>query len=502
MFGTEGDRDIHPRRDLAEQAIGKIAEPLGLSLEDAALGVVEIVNAKMANVLERVVVGRGFDPRDFSILSYGGSGPLHAAGYAGELGINRVVIPGEVASVWSAFGIALSDIRYQLERDTQISSPFDAAELERVYAGLEEDLRRQVAASRVEDNDPELVRYARIRYEWQRHELEIRVPSKLDAGAVAEVGDRFVAMYESALRVGGAAARSAAGDRVRARAGLRGHRRAVDLARGPVRRTATVRAPARASSTSQRGEGGVETPVYDGTALKPGEVLTGPAIVDLPTTGIVVPPGARLRARPGRRLHPDLRRLSMATLDRTTMSEAEHRAFWDGKQHSYIPIGDLQVPEGLELWTDAKQDVDPITFEVLRHNLWNANEEHGSIVANLAVSPIAMETRDFQTAIITNDGEILFFGPYLQYLAGFMDMVVKYIIEQRGADIRPGDMWLVQRPVDRHRPSARRRTCSARCSWTASSSAGWPTTSTRTTSVAPSRAHSAPTPRTSTSTRS
>ena len=70
---------------------------------------------------------------------------------------------------------------------------------------------------------------------------------------------------------------------------------------------------------------------------------------------------------------------------------------------------------------------------MLRHNLWNANEEHGSIVANLAVSPIAMETRDFQTAIITNDGEILFFGPYLQYLAGFMDMVVKYIIEQRGA---------------------------------------------------------------------
>jgi N-methylhydantoinase B len=138
----------------------------------------------------------------------------------------------------------------------------------------------------------------------------------------------------------------------------------------------------------------------------------------------------------------------MATVDRSagTMSEEEHRAFWDGQAHSYIPIGELRVPHGLELYEDAATDVDPITFEVLRHNLWNANEEHGSIVANLAVSPIAMETRDFQTAIITADGEILFFGPYLQYLAGFMDMVVKYIIEQRGADIRPGDMWLVNDP--------------------------------------------------------
>jgi N-methylhydantoinase B len=136
----------------------------------------------------------------------------------------------------------------------------------------------------------------------------------------------------------------------------------------------------------------------------------------------------------------------MATIDRTQMSEEEHRAFWDGQAHSYIPVGELRVPEGLELWTDADAEVDPITFEVLRHNLWNANEEHGSIVANLAVSPIAMETRDFQTAIITADGEILFFGPYLQYLAGFMDMVVKYIVEQRGSDIRPGDMWLVNDP--------------------------------------------------------
>ena len=83
-------RDIHPRRDLAEQAIRRRSPSRsGSRSTDAALGIVEIVNAKMANVLERVVVGRGFDPRDFAIFAYGGSGPFHAAGYAGELGVDR-----------------------------------------------------------------------------------------------------------------------------------------------------------------------------------------------------------------------------------------------------------------------------------------------------------------------------------------------------------------------------------------------------------------------------
>lgn len=126
--------------------------------------------------------------------------------------------------------------------------------------------------------------------------------------------------------------------------------------------------------------------------------------------------------------------------------EQEHRRFWDGINHAYIPAGTLKVPEGLRLHTKGAEEVDPITFEVVRHSLWNTNQEHGTVLANLAVSPILLETRDFQTAILTETGELLFFGPYLQYLAGFMDMVVHYIVEQHGARIRPGDMWLVNDP--------------------------------------------------------
>jgi N-methylhydantoinase A len=288
VFGA-GERQIRPRRDLAEQAVQRLADRLGLSLIDTALGIIEIVNAKMANVLERVVVGRGFDPRDFAILSYGGSGPLHAAGYARELGVGNVVVPGEVASVWSAFGIGLSDIRYQLERDCQLISPFDPAELERIYGELEAELREQIANSRVRDASPIMLRHARIRYEWQRHELEVNVPDDLDEAIVADVTGTFEASYES--RYGSAALLPEAklelvSVRVEAVAptGVRAAGRTAGRTDGDARKETRRIA-------FERGSAPQDTPVYDGSALTTGQEVHGPAVIDLPTTGIVVPPG-------------------------------------------------------------------------------------------------------------------------------------------------------------------------------------------------------------------
>ena len=292
VFGTGSGGQIRPRRDLAEQAIRRVAEPLGLSLTDAALGIVEIVNAKMANVLERVVVGRGFDPRDFAILSYGGSGPLHAAGYARELGVGRVVIPGEVASVWSAFGIALSDVRHQVEQDCQLVSPFDPRELESLYGELEAALQGPAESGRVDGQGVELQRSARIRYEWQRHELEVRVPAALDADAVAGVTARFGEMYEA--RYGSAALLPEArleivSIRVEAvtPTGVQARSRSVSEPGGELQKASRV-------VHFVRGQEGADTPVLRGDALEADHEVRGPAVVDLPTTGIVLPPGTKL----------------------------------------------------------------------------------------------------------------------------------------------------------------------------------------------------------------
>ncbi|WP_180954868.1 hydantoinase B/oxoprolinase family protein [Bacillus sp. V3-13] len=132
-----------------------------------------------------------------------------------------------------------------------------------------------------------------------------------------------------------------------------------------------------------------------------------------------------------------------------TLQEIEkHRKFWDGDQHAYIPIEPLQIPPSVKLHREYDEKIDPISYEVIRHNLWNVNQEQGKIVENLAVSPITLETRDFQTAIFTEDAEILFFGPYLQYFGGMLDVMIKYVIEKRGEEpgIHEGDVFMQNDP--------------------------------------------------------
>jgi N-methylhydantoinase A len=287
VFGTAGGRQIHPDRGLAEEAIRHVAEPLGLSVVDAARGIVEIIDAKMANLLENVVIGRGFDPRDFTIFSFGGSGPVHAAGYARELGVTDVLVPGEIASVWSAFGIALSDVRYAAEADVQLVSPIDAAELETTYGGIEDGLRGHL------DDRPDAAfrRFARMRYEWQRNELEVGVPSgPLTDAALQSVTADFEQRYEQ--RYGQAALLPDARFEV---VNLRSEAVVPSTIQAAAQQIGSEQAASRKPDrkvTFQRGVEPTDTPIYDGRTLGPGERVDGPAVIDLPTTGIPVPPDA------------------------------------------------------------------------------------------------------------------------------------------------------------------------------------------------------------------
>jgi N-methylhydantoinase A len=303
VFGTAGDRRIHPDRSLAEEAIRRVAEPLHLSVVDAARGIVEIIDAKMANLLENVVVGRGFDPRDFTIFSFGGSGPVHAAGYARELGVTDVLVPGEIASVWSAFGIALSDLRYAAEADVQLVSPIDAAELEATYHGIEDGLRANVG----DEPGAEFRRFARMRYEWQRNELEVGVPSgRLTDEALAAVTTDFEQRYEQ--RYGQAALLPDARFEI---VNVRSEAVVPSSIQATAQRVdgdgEAVRKPDR-KVTFERGVEPRDTPIYDGRALTPGERVDGPAVIDLPTTGIPVPPDAVVTRTPRGDFHLTFKR--------------------------------------------------------------------------------------------------------------------------------------------------------------------------------------------------
>ncbi|MGA1518512.1 MAG: hydantoinase B/oxoprolinase family protein, partial [Burkholderiaceae bacterium] len=121
---------------------------------------------------------------------------------------------------------------------------------------------------------------------------------------------------------------------------------------------------------------------------------------------------------------------------------------FDGRQSGYVPPAKLSISPKLKLQQKAATKLDPITFEVIRHSLWNINEEHGATIQRLSGSPVAMYALDLNPSILTEDGEFVFFGPYMQYMSGVTDTQVKWILENRSDNpgIQDGDMFLANDP--------------------------------------------------------
>jgi N-methylhydantoinase B len=121
---------------------------------------------------------------------------------------------------------------------------------------------------------------------------------------------------------------------------------------------------------------------------------------------------------------------------------------FDGKIFPYIPQSKLQISDRLKLHADWPEEVDPITYEVIRHNLWHINEEHGATIQRISGSPVAMYALDLNPSILTEDAEFVYFGPYMQYMSGVTDTQVKWTLEYRSENpgIEEGDMFLANDP--------------------------------------------------------
>lgn len=135
----------------------------------------------------------------------------------------------------------------------------------------------------------------------------------------------------------------------------------------------------------------------------------------------------------------------MATTDTTSNVPAAPAVPWDGRLGPYRPSDPLTVDGGVRLHrVEPGTEVDPITFEVLSTKLWNINEEHADTIQRVSGSPVVVENYDFNTCITTEIGEPFLFAPYIQYFAGAAEYLVKYTLENRGANpgIEPGDIFV------------------------------------------------------------
>lgn len=129
------------------------------------------------------------------------------------------------------------------------------------------------------------------------------------------------------------------------------------------------------------------------------------------------------------------------------VSEMDGTAF-DGRNMGYVPPKTLKISGKLKLHKKGAKNIDPITYEVVRHALWHVNEEHGATIQRISGSPVAMYALDLNPSILTEDGEFVYFGPYMQYMSGVTDTQVKWILEFRSDNpgIRDGDMFLANDP--------------------------------------------------------
>ncbi|MFM9107942.1 MAG: hydantoinase/oxoprolinase family protein [Chloroflexota bacterium] len=167
---------ILPDRDAAERAIReRIAGPLGLSVTEAAAGIIDIVNSKMAYAIRAITVQRGLDPAGFAMLAFGGAGPMHGCAIARELGIPVTVVP-VAPGAFSALGMLLGDVRHDLVR-TRLArfDAVDPADLAARFAALEAEGAAMIAAEAPEA-DPAAERSVELRYVGQEYTVRVPVP--------------------------------------------------------------------------------------------------------------------------------------------------------------------------------------------------------------------------------------------------------------------------------------------------------------------------------------
>lgn len=282
--------------DLARKAIQtEIAGPLGLSIEDAAAAIYAVQNAQTGDLLRKTVVEAGHDPREFVLYAFGGAGPANCAAYATEVGVDEVVVPlGQVASAFSAYGLASSNIVLAAELSDPVVVPFDPARAEKNFLQLEQQVRDGLARQGLTFADVKIHRSVDMRYSMQLAEVPTPVPEgPLGRATIEATVDAFERHY-AALYGEGSGFRESGIQAITFRVRGEGVLPFSPAFPGvsPARSSDPAEARAGSRPVCLGGTAGfVDTAVYDYSKLRAGHVLQGPAIVEVPTTTVVVPAG-------------------------------------------------------------------------------------------------------------------------------------------------------------------------------------------------------------------
>lgn len=275
--------------DGVQAALERLSQKLDLTPYEVAQGIVRIANNNMVNAIKLISVNRGHDPRDFTLVAFGGGGGMHACALARELNIKKVVIP-MLSAVFSAWGMLLSDLRRDtlLTQIVELSANGAAEELNRTFKTLEKQALDSYVAEGFKPSQVHFLRYARCRYQNQEHSVEITISGgEITAETLPVILETFHSDYEREYTY-----------RLKAPVELVCYH-LIAIAEVDKLKPQKIQPSGKKLADAIKGqrkvdfiEDGIhEATIYAGELLEPGMKFSGPAVVEESGATIVIPPG-------------------------------------------------------------------------------------------------------------------------------------------------------------------------------------------------------------------
>ncbi len=294
--------DIKADMKAAEKALKIVGDKLGVSIDEAAQGIVRIANNNMVNALKLISLNRGHDTRDFTLLAFGGGGAMHAVALGQELQVKKVVVPA-AASVFSAWGMMMSDLR----RDYFVTHLADLEEgagdkIESVFSEAEEKARTIFSDEGVDISRLSFLRYGKFRYQNQEHTTEVLLEDEISDAKLDVIAEQFRATYEREYTYRLDAPVEMVGIHLVARAEIG----KLKMAPAPLGDADAASAIKGSRNVNYALDGNHEATIYNGDQLNPGMQFVGPAIIEDAGSTVVIHPGNQVSIDAYRNIHIEL----------------------------------------------------------------------------------------------------------------------------------------------------------------------------------------------------
>ncbi len=375
------------------------------SVEEFASGILRVVETEMQKAIQVISVERGHDPRDFTLVAFGGGGPLHACALARALRIPRVLIP-RLPGALSAVGILLADTIRDYSR-TVMLGPDAAAHITQVSRDLEIEASSESASygPAQHTSAPSLVRSLDLRYRGQGYELNV----PFDGSDLAAAISAFHALHAQ-------------------RYGFSDPQRPVEIVNVRLRAVSAGEPYVPVEVAMKRGNGAAAltaerqvyfdgrwqlAKVYDRERLVPGDAVSGPALITEYSSVTVLPPGATAKM--------------------------------DGWGNLVVEVGEPEITfKNVSVSSTTSKEPDPVELAIFSSAVHSIAEEMGAALRRTAVSPNIKERRDYSCAIFDAGGQVIAMGDHMPVHLGSMPMSVQAAVD--AIRFEPGDIAILNDP--------------------------------------------------------